>query len=268
MGRNQVHLTARVLHRQTGAMLGYAAGLLLLEWIIAALYPTFKGFDLKGLSEALPPAIQQFRGEGVGFGTFAGFLSTGFTHPATLLMLAAYPISMGTRAVVWEVSRGTADLLFSRPIGRVAVLAANIVATLVGLVVLSAALVAGAGLGMVSADMRGEVLPRHLLAVGINAFALGICIAGYAFLISARARDVGRANALAGGFTAAFFFLDFLAGLYEQVGVISPVAPFHYYKPGDILGGSAAWQGDVMVLVAAGVAGLILAAWSLNRRDL
>lgn len=249
-------------------MVGYAAGLLLLEWIIAALYPTFEGFDLKGLSEALPRALQQFRGEGVGFGTFAGFLSTGFTHPATLLMLSAYPISMGTRAVAWEVSRGTADLLFSRPVGRLAVLAANIAATLAGLIVLAAALVAGAGLGMVSADLRGQVSPRDLAAVGINAFALGVSIAGYAFFISARVRDVGRANALAGGLTAAFFFFDFLAGLYEQVNVVSPIAPFHYYKPGDILAGSLAWQGDVAVLLTVGVVGMLLAAWSLNRRDL
>ena len=54
-----------------------------------------------------------------------------------------------------------------------------------------------------------------LLLVQVNAALLVLAVGGYSFLASAMSNEGGRAISLATGLTVVFFFLDYLAALWD-----------------------------------------------------
>ena len=66
-----------------------------------------------------------------------------WSHPFIFLLISIWAIGRGSAAVAAEVERGTMDLLLSRPIPRWVYLSSGVIVSLVGLVVLAGALMAG-----------------------------------------------------------------------------------------------------------------------------
>ena len=71
-----------------------------------------------------------------------------WSHPFIFLLISIWAIGRGSAAVAAEVERGTMDLLLSRPVTRSAYLASGVIVSVIGLVVLAGALMAGASIAV------------------------------------------------------------------------------------------------------------------------
>ena len=73
---------------------------------------------------------------------------------------------------------------------------------------------------------------------------------------------------LATGLTVAFFFMDFVAELWEPLQFLGPWTVFHYYNPTAIVQqGTVPWN-HALVLIGVAAAGYAAAIAVFQRRDI
>ena len=108
-----------------------------------------------------------------------------WSHPFIFLLISIWAIGRGSAAVAAEVERGTMDLLLSRPISRWVYLTSGVIVSMLGLVVLPGALMAGASIAVHYNVLRERPAPWAMLYPAINLAALGLPIYGYTLLASA-----------------------------------------------------------------------------------
>jgi ABC-2 type transport system permease protein len=77
-------------------------------------------------------------------------------------------------------------------------------------------------------------------------------------------RPIGATIALGAG----SFAINFVAQAWSTVSFLRYLSPFHYYTPADALVSGTVPVGSLTVLLVVFVAGVAVAAWSLERRDL
>src|SRR4051794_5921275 len=100
----------------------------------------------------LGPAVRRYRflralgGENMDYSTTALEVCW-WNHPVIVLTVLAWAINRGSSAVAGEIERGTLDLTLSRPVSRTTYLLSQVAFTLIGLLVLAAALIAGNRVG-------------------------------------------------------------------------------------------------------------------------
>lgn len=261
-------LFKRVLKKQRTGLLIYALSLFLFEVLLVWLYPSFKD-SLSMMMQDLPPIFQRmFGGEQVAFATLSGYLTTGITHPMVIFLLAVYPLHTAVSAVAMEVSQGTGDLLFTRPINRWKVVGTYFFALFIGSIVLAAAMFFGFEVGFLLVQIEETIEHHYLFRTCVNSGALLLAIGGLTFFISLWSRDVSKSTAISGGFIAFMYVLEFLVPLWEGLERISPFFLYHYLDPGSILSGGGRWALDSLILFGVGLFFTALAMVLVERCDL
>jgi ABC-2 type transport system permease protein len=114
-----------------------------------------------------------------------------------------------------------------------------------------------------------QVVPLPgVAAAGLLGFGLSVAIAGPVLALSAAGRRKAQVVGLGIALAAVSYALNFFAIAWSKAAFLRYASPFHYYSPADALvRGSVPW-GSLAVLVAAGAAGMLLAARLIVRRDL
>ncbi len=258
-------LLRRQWRHQRAALGWLAAGMALFEFLVTMAAPEVS--RLQGVLDLLPPPMLQVFGDELRATLSAtGFLAFGWTHPFALLMLAAWVVRVAAGSLAGEAGRGTMDLLAARPVGRAGIVAAAALAMLAGLAVLCVAGWAGLAAGLLqrpvggarAADLAGVIATCALVFAAAGAVALAV---------SAARRTGGSAAAIASGFLAASFALDFLARTWRPIGWARPLSLFAYYSPQRIVAHGVV-PGDLAVLAVVTAAGMGLAFVVFQRRDL
>ncbi len=191
-----------------------------------------------------------------------------WVHPIVLTVLWAQAITFCSRMPAGEVDRGTIDTLLALPVARWRSYGSEFFMLL------------GAGLFMVTMGWIGNriggwfVITEHrvpasnLIKIAANMYALYVAVCGFALFVSACCDRRGRAVGIAAGVLLASFFLSFLAQFWEPAKTVSFLSVMHYYKPLFIVRGSGWPVGNLLVLVATGVAFSLAGAAVFSRRDL
>jgi ABC-2 type transport system permease protein len=86
--------------------------------------------------------------------------------------------------------------------------------------------------------------------------------------VSAAGRHRGQVVGATILFGAVGFAINFVAQAWSAVSFLRYVSPFHYYTPADALVSGTVPVGALAVLLTVFVAGIVLAGWLLERRDL
>jgi ABC-type transport system involved in multi-copper enzyme maturation permease subunit len=144
-----------------------------------------------------------------------GYMAVGYRHPIYLIVIAAFTISAGS-ALAREIEKGTVFLVLARPLQRYSLVLAKGTGLLVGLITLLGAALAGTALGVTITDLDQPVRLSRFLLISFNALLLFLAIGGYGFLIAALSSEGSRAIVLATGLTVAFFFIDYIVGLWDH----------------------------------------------------
>ena len=87
-------------------------------------------------------------------------------------------------------------------------------------------------------------------------------------LISVYGREAGKSGLRSAGITLVFYFLNFIATLWESLGFTQVVNPFHYYQPQKLMFGEQSFAANVAVLLPAVIFFYIVANLHFSRRDI
>lgn len=261
-------LLKQVMKRQWVGVSIYALSLFFFEILLVWLYPSFKD-SLSMMLQDLPPIFQRmFGGPQVSFATLSGYLTTGFTHPLVVLLLVAYPLRTALSAVAEEVTQGTGDLLFTRPLRRWKVVGTYYLALALGGILLAASLFLGFVMGFFLVPLDETLRILYLLRTCINSLSLILAVGGLTLFISVLNRNAQRVTGIVGGILAFMYVLDFLVPLWEGLERISYFMFFHYFDPGTILMGEGGWIESSLILFGAGLVFTVLAMVWVERVDL
>ncbi len=182
------------------------------------------------------------------------------------LLVAVFAIAWGARGIAGDEDAGTLDLILAHPVSRRAVAVQRFGALLLGVVLVTAVLLA-AMLALRGPFELGAVAVGGLVAINLQLALFGACFGALAFAVGAATGS--KAAALGAGAGAAV--LAYLANsVFPQVSALSwtrTVSPFHWYLGGSPLTEGVQWSGvalllgTTVVLVAAGT-------FAFTRRDL
>ena len=186
-----------------------------------------------------------------------------------VIIIAIYALGLGRAAVAREITDGTAEFLFTRPVARWRVLAAKLAAALV-LVVAMAACNAAAGAGAYAAldDVGVSDFPAILAAGTVWVALEGLFFLALGAAIAAACRSgeaAGRAGAgLLGLFYAASIAFDMFG---DKAGWLRWLSPIRYVDMRDVAAGAVTFTGAT-VLAKLSLILLVYAFASFDRRDL
>ena len=253
------------------ATLAVAVLLLGFGLIAPASYDSFGPQASPDFWERMPKGLSAFiKAEGsllVASGA-EGYIAISLRHPIVLIALAAFAIATASGGLAREIERGTILILLARPLKRYDLVLGKGIESFVGLVLLVVALMVGTFAGVQMAGIGDEVGVGYQVVIGFNALCLGLSILGYAYLFSATGSDGGRTTLLATGVTVGFFFLDFMANLFDVLEPLGFLSIFQYYDPVAVAIDGSFPLLDVGVLLATGAAAYGVALVVFQRRDI
>ncbi len=236
----------------------------------ALMLAAFDALDPRGLDAIMREGEGLLRaiagGGDVGPTGITPFLGLVWRHPLILVVLVMIAATMGT-FVAREVGDGTADLLFSRPVGRTYLVLHYFAASSAWLFAITMLFSLGLRVVAVQLDLGPPPWPEFIIA-GLLTFAFAMSILGASHLIGSLTGDGRQALGLAGGLFAAMYALDVIGGIWEAVEPYRAVSLFRYFAPVEALTrGDEVWS-NFVVLLGAATAALSLSLLALERRDL
>jgi ABC-2 type transport system permease protein len=201
--------------------------------------------------------------------TYPGLLGFGLVHPFWIALQLTAVASLAAAVMAADIEAGTIELVMARPLTRGRLLAERVAALAFTVVLLNATAVATLAIGIALSPQLHRAIPLSRLPVaGLAGLALAVSIAGPAIAVSAGGRRRSHVLGAAVAFGAIGFALNFIALAWHTAAPLRYVTPFHYYTPGNALARSHTPWSSLALLFAIGMAGVALAAWTVQRRDL
>jgi ABC-2 type transport system permease protein len=226
---------------------------------------------IESILERLPPALQALtrtRPEFIAVSGLAGYLSVSFSHPVYMGIAAVALVGFAARALAGEMERGTIQLALARPISRTRVYLARVLGLVTVAVLLSVAGPLGMLVGLAVARPEGDLEERYFIPTALTTLLLFWAIGGLSLLGSAVAGTTSRCVAWATAGLVIFYFVDYLAELWEILQPVEPLSIFDYFDPSQALVYGNLRGEDVVVLLAVGAVGAIGGLVVFVRRDL
>jgi len=192
----------------------------------------------------------------------------GLAHPLLYALTWTLLLTTCTRVIAGEIDRGTADLLLTLPISRVAIYVAVSAVWLVCGVVLSLAPLVGIWVGRSLVPLTVPIELEPLWIPTVNLFALYLAIGGAVLLISSLVSRRGKAVAIVLAGLLASFLLNFLAQFWSPAERMSFLGLLHYYRP-LLCVQTGEWPlGDIAALVGIAACCWLAGLWWFARRDI
>ncbi|HEY9289438.1 MAG TPA: ABC transporter permease subunit [Candidatus Dormibacteraeota bacterium] len=189
-----------------------------------------------------------------------------FKYGGTILLVAIWALSAGSRALRGEEERGSMDVLLALPRGRVRVAVdkfAAILTALLGMAILTALIVYGA-----SANTHAGLSFVDALLFSLNIALVASVFAAIAMFISQFTGERGTASGLTGLLLVIALVLDMVHRIFNGVEWVSQLSPIYYYnlnKP--LVHGYSVNPTGFLVLALLMLLLSAAAIWLFARRD-
>jgi ABC-2 type transport system permease protein len=201
--------------------------------------------------------------ETLNFGTLTGFYGI---ECGNILGIggALFAALLGISALSREEKDGTAELLLTHPLSRTEVVTRKLIAILIQIVILNAVVFL---LTIGSIACIGEPVPwKEIGLLHLAFFLLQLEIAAVCYGISACIWRGGMGIGL--GLAIALYFMNIIANLTEKAEFLKYITPFGYADGAAILSKGSLDGIRVAVGMAFAAAGIVLAYWKYNRKDI
>jgi ABC-2 type transport system permease protein len=233
---------------------------------LPVIYQSF-GVQMKALvdSGVIPKQLTNFGGGDVF--SLGGAIALGYVHPISIILLSMFAIGFTTSAVAGERQRGTLEVLLARPLSRRQVYVTLLVAVLVFIGLVLAAAAIGTVIGSAVVGVVDQLPIERLPMLWLNGMLLWGSIAAIGLAASVSFDRLTPALGITMAVVVVSYFLDILGSLWPDAAGLQPYSVFHYLTARDILGGTVALGGLVLLALVGGVA-IALALVIFPRRDL
>lgn len=206
-------------------------------------------------------------------GAIATMLLYFLTVGIPIMLPLFWGISRGSAAVAAEIERGTMDMILSRPVSRSAYLFAHVITAVFGYLLMVVVIVAGAKIGETVHSVDSSPRMIALARPALNVVGLGLATYGLTIMFSAFDIVRWRPNMIASILTIAQLVGYAVANQPEtaddswykvpgKFSVFSTFYPIEAFVKGEYL------PRHMGALIGVFAAGVIVALWRFNRRDL
>ena len=233
--------------------------------ITLVMYPEMKG-QMDGISSvfsSMGAFTAAFGLDTLDFGTLRGYYGI---ECGNILGIggALFAALAGIAALAKEEKNGTAEFLLTHPMTRTQVVSAKLAAMLIQILVLNAVVWL---LAMGSIAAIGEPIPwKEFGLLHMAFFLLQIELGCVCFGISAFLWKGGAGIGL--GLAIVLYFMSIIANLSDKAEALSYITPFGYADGSDILANSAIDGTKLAIGFAFTAAGIALAYWKYNKKDI
>jgi ABC-2 type transport system permease protein len=235
--------------------------------IIAAAASFADGGDFERLSQVLPAFVLHTIGPA--FASFRGMVLFAYFDPLIVMMLVQFGIYLATEPA-GEVESSYVDLILARPLPRHWLVSRSLLVLLIGTGVMSAAMYASMWAGLWWMAPPGAHWPEPGTAFSMSAHVTLIawCFGSAALAASGWARRRSAAVGAMAVAAIALYLVELLEPIWRPARELARFSPFNYYPATGILAGTADTPWNLGVLAAVTLAGIALAYWRFQKRDL
>ncbi len=226
--------------------------------VFLSMFPAFSSNaeELKKLLENLPLALRNAIGLSLDtIGSLLGFYST-LTFLYITLCGAIQAMNLGTSIVSKEVREKTADFLLTKPVSRVQILSAKLLAALTSLVITNVIYLIVASL-MASATSPQPFSLKLFLMISATLFLIQLMFLALGVIISVIAPRIKAVLPVSLGTVFPFFFISMFGSAIGDNN-LRYITPFKFYDPAYIIK-NASYEAS-FVLLEVGLIILAIAA--------
>ncbi len=249
----------------------YSASVAFFMLVVLSSYTAVAGSSaMLNVFNQLPPAFTALMGGDIArILKIQGYVGVGYVHPIMIAILAAFVIGIAVRAIAGEIDRGTINLLLARPVRRRDLVLTAFVQLLIGLGIISLALVIGIWVGLQTlGKLASGVEPSAVLSATLLTLLFFLAIGAYSLLFSAASSDAGRATLFGAGLTLIFYFLNYLAQLSPDFKSLGSLSIFHFWDPGAALIANRFQWNELALFAALSILLTLAAVIVIERRDI
>ena len=255
----------KTLHERRKAIVFWSLGLFAFALFIGLLYPSIDDIEgFEALADDMPDIFQALVGEINDITSPAGFLGAELYSLMLPLGLSILAIGFGASAVAREEETGTIELLLATPTSRTRIIIEKIAALATILLLAAAATWMGVALSTLLVDFDVSL---------VDAWWASVIAASLAFSFGLLALAItawGGKRGLAVGVMAAFFTISYfgntLAVMVEAIESMRYASLLYYYDGPGVVAGDVS-LGNILLLSAVSVLGLLMSVVGFNRRD-
>jgi len=253
----------KTLYDLRWTVLAFVVGLLGLAFFIVYIYPSVANAQGNMLGGLDPEAAKALVGNVALAGTPEGYINIQLISFAPLF-LAVFLIIVTSAAIAGEDDAKTLGTLLARPVPRWRILSEKALAICLGMLVIVAALTAGAVLGAWIAGVDIS-LPKLAVAVALTV-PFGIWLLGFGLFCSALFGSRMVAALIATGVVVFSYMLNSSTEFVHSLEQYNRFWPFYYYAWGQPMTDPIKWV-NVGVLCLAGLIFFALALVAFHRRE-
>lgn len=268
--RAALTLALATLVRKRGALLAFAVGIGLFQYIVTASYPAIGGAAaVESVVRTFPPGLRRLLKIApnlqAGFG-LRDYLALGFFHPVFLGFGSAFVVSRAADGLAGAIERGAIYLLLSRPTPRWTLVLGVMLELIFGAGLIALAGWLGLAIGIWTTALPEPVAAAQYGLPALMAWALFAALGAGALIISSASSRSGLAVGIGSAWTLVSFVLDVLPAAAESAAAV--LNPWHHYDPQALVATGGASGAGIAVLLGWVVIGTGLACLLFARRDL
>jgi ABC-type transport system involved in multi-copper enzyme maturation permease subunit len=222
------------------------------------------------IAELMPGYLQRGLGNlALLLASFPGMVTAGYFHPVIVVMLALLASYLATEPA-HEVESGLVDVVLARPVRRHHLVTRSLL-LMVGTVlaaVLAMSLGTWVGLRLFADPAWAWPTVPTMARLMAHLAAVAVCVGALGLAVAAGAQRRVTAVALVSVTAVIAYLVAFLAISWAPAKALAWLSPFYYYPAVAILADSAPRFSNLLVLISAATAFIVVAYWRFARREL
>jgi len=235
--------------------------------IIAAARSFSDGNVFERASQIAPAFLLQIMGPALA--SFSGFVMFAYVDPLIVMLVVVFAIYLATEPA-GEIESNLVDLVLARPVARHVVVSRSFLVMALGTLLMSGSMQATtwAGLWWMAPPDAQWPVPRTVVSLSVHVTLVAWCFGCIALAASGWARRRGAVIGAIGVVAIATYLVEVLEPMWAPARQVAWISPFHYYRAGRIIAGTAEDARNLAVLGTTALTAMVIAYWRYQQRDL